>query len=265
VGQGGRVLRGLLMDWGGVLTSPLDSTMSAWVALDGVDVEHFRDVLRTWIGPESDRHLDPPPDPHDPATVIEESDRIVAAAPEPPFGDSPAHRLERGEISTHDFERLLAEELTRRGSAVASEGLLRRMLVGLEHGDAAMLELVARAKARGIRTALLSNSWGNHYPESLWDGLFDAIVISGRVGMRKPESRIYRYAAELIDVSPADCVLVDDLPRNVQGAVEVGMVGVLHRSYDQTVVELEALFEVTLQAQGACDDDPAGSPRTSGR
>jgi len=106
--------------------------------------------------------------------------------------------------------------------------------------------MVRRSREQGLRTALLSNSWGDHYPEALWDGLFDAVVISGRVGMRKPDPEIFLHAADLLGLQPAQCVMVDDLPHNARGAVAVGMVGVLHRSYPETLAELEALFDRRL-------------------
>ncbi|HYY09403.1 MAG TPA: HAD-IA family hydrolase, partial [Kineosporiaceae bacterium] len=94
---------------------------------------------------------------------------------------------------------------------VAAPGLLGRMLAGLAELDAGMLGIVRRAHAAGVRTALLSNSWGDHYPDELFDGLFDAVVISGRVGMRKPDAEIFRHTAELLGLEPAECVMVDDL------------------------------------------------------
>jgi putative hydrolase of the HAD superfamily len=109
-----------------------------------------------------------------------------------------------------------------------------------------MSGLVRRARGAGLRTALLSNSWGNDYPRDGWDEMFDAIVISGEVGMRKPEPRIYEHTLGLLGLPAGACVFVDDMPHNVAAAVEVGMVGVLHTSYDATLLELEALFDRPL-------------------
>ena len=94
---------------------------------------------------------------------------------------------------------------------------------------------------------MLSNSWGEHYPEHLWVGAFDAVVISGRVGMRKPDAEIFQHTADLLQLTPAECVMVDDMPTNIRGAVAVGMVGVRHVSYEQTVDELEVLLELPLR------------------
>jgi HAD superfamily hydrolase (TIGR01509 family) len=176
-----------------------------------------------------------------PVAVLEQ------AADSGPAGRSPVHRLERGEMSGPEFERELARQLALRGSRVEARGLLGRLLAGLESLDDDMLGLVRRARRLGIRTALLSNSWGDHYPERLWDGLFDAVVISGRVGMRKPEPEIFRYACAQLGLPPSACVMVDDLPHNVHGAVAVGMVAVRHRSYAETAGELEILFDAPLR------------------
>ena len=111
--------------------------------------------------------------------------------------------------------------------------------------------LVRRAHGAGLRTALLSNSWGNNYPRDGWDDMFDAVVISVEVGMRKPEPDIFVHVADLLELAPKQIVFVDDLPSNVQAAVSVGMVGVHHHSYDETATELEALFDLSLRGDDA--------------
>jgi epoxide hydrolase-like predicted phosphatase len=211
---------GLVVDWGGVLTAGIGDAFSAWAAAEGVEYGHYLAALKRWIGPEA---VDP--------------------------AENPVHALERGELEVPDFERKLAQALSENGSAVRAEGLLQRMFTGLELLEESMVGLVRRAKAAGLRTALLSNSWGNEYPREGWDTLFDAVVISGEVGMRKPEARIYRHVLDLLGLEPQQAVMVDDLPPNVRGAVEVGMVGVLHESYEQTRTELEAVFEIDLRAE----------------
>jgi HAD superfamily hydrolase (TIGR01509 family) len=68
-------------------------------------------------------------------------------------------------------------------------------------------------------------------------------VISGEVGMRKPEAEIYLHAARVLGVAPAACVFVDDLGPNVRAAVAVGMIGVRHRDVQTTIEELAAIFD----------------------
>ena len=211
-------LHGLVVDWGGVLTTPLEASMAAWAEADDIDIAHFREVMRRWLGASG--------------------------------GDearwNPVHALERGEMEVPDFETRLAEQLrTRGGATVAAEGLLQRMFDRFEHAPD-MVGLVHRAHAAGIRTALLSNSWGNDYPRDGWADMFDAVVISGEVGMRKPEPRIFHHTVELLDLKASDCVFVDDLPPNVRAATDLGMVGVLHETYATTAAELETLFGTPL-------------------
>lgn len=206
-------LRGLLVDWGGVLTAPIDEAMSAWARHEGIDVDSYRTVMRGWV-----------------------------EAP-----GSPIHGLERGELSPAEFERLLAAAFREHGFDVPADGLLARMLDGLREVSDDMVSLIRRARRQGLRTALLSNSWGEHYPEHLWVGAFDAVVISGRVGMRKPDAPIFRHTAGLLGLPPAECVMVDDLAANIRGAVAAGMVGVLHVDYERTADELEVLFGLPLR------------------
>ena len=203
-------LRGLLVDYGGVLTTPLEATIAHWAQEDGVDRAEFADLMRRWAGSPAD--------------------------------GSPVHDLETGRSTVEEFEHQLAAALRRGdGAAVPAAGLLERMLGGFRP-EPAMIEAVAAARAGGIRTCLVSNSWGLNYPREGWDRLFDAVVISGEVGQRKPEPAIYLHAADKVGLAPAECVFVDDLAPNVRGAVEVGMVGVHHVDVQTTLAELEILF-----------------------
>jgi HAD superfamily hydrolase (TIGR01509 family) len=76
--------------------------------------------------------------------------------------------------------------------------------------------------------------------------MFDAVIRSDEVGLRKPEPDIYRLAAARLDLRPEDCVFVDDLLANVEGARAVGMAGVLHKHPDITIPKLEQLLGITL-------------------
>ena len=240
-------LAGLILDWGGVLTAPLDDAMRAWAERDRIDFEHFRDVLVGWADPVA-----APGGSRSGVAAVEAAEDPVAAVEQVPgpvassAAFTPVHRLERGEISPAEFERVLAGELGARGSRVEPEGLLDRMLGDLAELSDDMLGLVVRARRAGLCTALLSNSWGDHYPDALFQGLFDSVVISGRVRMRKPEERIFLHTARELGLAPGQCVMVDDLPGNVHAAVAAGMGGVLHRNYQQTAEELEILFGIPL-------------------
>jgi putative hydrolase of the HAD superfamily len=149
--------------------------------------------------------------------------------------------LEKGEIDERDFEVQFAHLLE-----VGPEGLIDGLFAGVKP-DEAMLEAVRRAHAAGVRTALVSNSWGVHrYPHDLFDELFDGVVISGEEGIRKPSRRMYELGAERAGAGAEDCVYVDDLPFNLTPAETLGMATVHHTSAETTIPELERLLGVVL-------------------
>ena len=125
------------------------------------------------------------------------------------------------------------------------------VLSGVRDDDAAAMQAVLRAvRGLGLRTALLSNAGGCGRPprqEGRWPELFDAVVLSGVAGVAKPDAEAFLLVAERLGVPPARCVFVDDLRRNVLGAVATGMTGVHHLSVETTVEELEILLGVPLR------------------
>jgi epoxide hydrolase-like predicted phosphatase len=105
-----------------------------------------------------------------------------------------------------------------------------------------MIEGVRALHERGVRTALVSNSWGTRrYPRELLAELFDGIVISGEEGFRKPDPRMYELGAQRAGAAPQDCVFVDDLAFNLDPARELGMAVVHHTDAATTLAELERL------------------------
>ncbi len=208
----------LIVDWGGVLTNGLDHMLTNWTGQENIDLDVYYKVFNEWLGPEVEKEL-----------------RI-----------NPIHALEKGEMSVPDFEVELAHALLTLGNIkVNPTGLLDRMFQFFEHAPD-MNGLVHRARKKGIKTALLSNSWGNNYPRHGWDDMFDEVIISGEVGMRKPDAEIYHHTLELLKVKPNESVFVDDLAHNIKGAAELGIIGVLHVDYDSTKMELEAIFNEKL-------------------
>jgi epoxide hydrolase-like predicted phosphatase len=204
-------MQGLIVDWGGVLTMPIHTAIGGWLKAAGVDHNHYGEVVRRWVEPL-------------------------------PGEISPVHRLERGELAVEDFEHLLSTALAREGSTVEARGLVGRMFADLAIYEASMTSLVTRARAAGIRTALLSNSWGNDYDRSDWHAMFDIVVISGEVGMRKPEPGIFELVLDRIGLPADECVFIDDMAHNIAAAEQAGLVGIVHRTFDETVLELQALF-----------------------
>jgi HAD superfamily hydrolase (TIGR01509 family) len=109
-----------------------------------------------------------------------------------------------------------------------------------------LLTVVREVRERGVLTGLLSNADGLWAPPPEWDGLFDAVVVSGEVGLAKPSAEIFALTASRLGLAAAECVFVDDLAINVRGAAVAGMVGVHHTSVSVTVGELAVLLGFPL-------------------
>ena len=217
----GAVIRGVVTDWGGVLTTPILSTVRAWIQADGIDWDSYVAVMRPWVFGAYQQDSDP----------------------------NPVQRLERGECANAEFEALLAARLlTVSGAPVTAEGLLKRMFAASTHVPA-MYEMIQALRQAGFRTALLSNSWGcDEYPRADFPGLFDSVVISGEIGMRKPEPAIFLHAAAALRLEPRECVFIDDVEANVAAAAACGMAGVHHVDPAATAAALEELLGVPLTA-----------------
>jgi putative hydrolase of the HAD superfamily len=218
-------LRAIITDWGGVLTTPILTTVRAWIEADGIDWTSYRDIMRMWVSQAYD-------------SGAENGQR-----------PNPIHALERGECSGAEFEQILAARLLRvDGTAVAAEGLLRRMFAA-SLPVPAMYDTIRTLRAAGFGTALLSNSWGcDEYPRADFPGLFDTVVLSGEVGMRKPEKEIFLHAADTLGLAPSECVFIDDMEANVAAAQACGMTGVLHADTAITARALQDLLGIPLAA-----------------
>jgi epoxide hydrolase-like predicted phosphatase len=155
------------------------------------------------------------------------------------FRDDPAARealieLETGRIDIAAFEARLGAAL-----GVDPTGLARRLTREVRP-DQEMLDAVRGFHDRGVRTALVSNSWREDDYDV--DDLFDVIVLSGAIGIRKPDPRIYVLAAERLGVAPQDCVFVDDLGGNLKPAKALGMATIRHTAASATIPQLERLL-----------------------
>jgi epoxide hydrolase-like predicted phosphatase len=206
--DGGGDYKGLLVDYGGVMTTNLFDSFRSFCELEGIEPESIGRVFRE---DRSCREL------------------LIG--------------LETGALPEDKFEPQFAQKL-----GVAAPGLIDRLFAG-SGPDEPMVQAVLRARHAGIRTGLISNSWGTRrYDRAQLGELFDGIVISGEVGMRKPALEMYTLGAERIGVEPQACVFVDDLPFNLEPAAELGMATVHHVSADQTIHELEDLLGVELRS-----------------
>ncbi|NYJ74611.1 HAD-IA family hydrolase [Allobranchiibius huperziae] len=204
--------KAVLFDYGGVITTPIRGSIASWTSEADIDPQSFSRVLKRWLGRD--------------------------ASP-----DSPIHRLERGELSASEFNTLLTRELRSPSGDPVPPGDYLRGMFKASKVDEGTVALVRDLRAAGVRTGLLSNSWGFSYDRTLLDELFDPVVISGEVGMRKPEKRIFDLAVERLGLAPGDVVFVDDAEPNLVGARAAGLRTVLHKDAATT----RAAFEKLLQ------------------
>jgi epoxide hydrolase-like predicted phosphatase len=201
--------RGLLLDYGGVLTPPVHLSFAAFEAEHGLEPgSSFRVLL------EASRTTD---------------GGVIGA-------------IERGELSSEDFDGRLRELLAAAGHLPPAGAMLDGLFAGMRP-DGGLWDVARQARAAGVRVGLLSNSWGlSAYP---WERLathFDVRIISGEVGLRKPDRAIYELALQRLGTEPTRTAFVDDLPRNVQAAEELGVFGVVHEGDDQATADMLRAF-----------------------
>jgi putative hydrolase of the HAD superfamily len=206
--------RALVVDFGGVLTTPLQEAMFRFAEQAGIEPQ---DLVRAALG-----------------GYTGSEDSLV-------FG------FETGAISQEDFSKAFADRLHEQsGVDVDPHTLVDRMFGGLDLEET-MFTAVERARAQGLKTGLLSNSWGTSlYPRERLDPIFDVQVISGEVGLRKPDPAIFELTTDRLGLPAETCVFVDDYPGNLTSAAEAGMMTVLHRDPARTIADLESLLGLSL-------------------
>ena len=203
------MIRAVVCDFGGVLTTPLGNAFAAWSKESGVPLEDLGAAM--------------------------------AAAAEKQ-GEHPLFMLEKGAISEDDFLARLQAEL---GDELRLDGMFDVWWRHLERNPE-MIELMRSLRGRGLRMALLTNNvreweprWRPMLPEL--DEIFEVVVDSGFVGMRKPERPIYELTLERLGgVSAAECLFVDDMELNCDTARELGMTAVQFHDTEQARTDIEA-------------------------
>ena len=217
-GGAGHRYRALLVDYGGVMTTSVSVSFAEFCTAHGVHPDQLAKLLGTAYS----------------ASIPEGGERNLV------------HAIETGKIPLEEFNRRLAETLSEGLDQPLEPAELGARLFAGSKPDQRMVDAVKAARRHGLKTGLVSNTWGpSSAPEWLGD-VFDAVVLSGDERVRKPQPEIYRLGAERIGLPPEECVFVDDLKENCEGAEAVGMTAILHRGADGTVAELERLLGVTL-------------------
>jgi putative hydrolase of the HAD superfamily len=201
--------QGLILDFGGVVTTDLFAELTAFCIREGLDPGAFARVLNY----DAD-------------------------------GKKAFEDVEAANISQREFEVTIGRLL-----AVDDRGLLARALGGLRPRPE-VLSLIQRAREAGIRVGLLSNSWGDGqydpYAGYDLDGIFDAVVISGDTGTRKPDAAIYLIATDELGVPPRECVFADDTAANLPVAEELGMAIVHFTDAATGIREISRLLGLSL-------------------
>jgi len=204
-------IRAVISDFGGVLTTPLLTSFLSLQDEIGVSPEHFGTALRT---------------------VTEER------------GSNPLFELERGEISEDEFLGLLDEGLAPLLDHEPHLHRFRELFIGTLEPNQPMIELMRELQASGLRMAMLTNNvkeWEPHWRPMLpVDEIFETVVDSAFVGCRKPEPRIYEITLERLGLAAEQCVFVDDLLPNIEGARELGFTAVHFQDTEQASAEIRA-------------------------
>jgi putative hydrolase of the HAD superfamily len=212
------VIRAVISDFGGVLTTPLLQSFAAYQRESGIPFEDLGAAMARVAAAHGDEH--------------------------------PLFELEKGRISEDEFIGRLESELGRK------MGRFRDTYFAHLHPNEPMIAYMRELKERGLRMALLTNNVREWEP--LWraklpdvDEIFAVIVDSAFVGMRKPEPAIYELTLERIGdgIEPGECLFLDDIDANCEAAAALGMQAVRFADNEQAFAEMKAALDGS--AEGA--------------
>ena len=157
-------------------------------------------------------------------------------------------RLERGELTLEAFYQAFDDDCAAAGHRISARDLM--VLVAEATGPRpAMLEAIARIRARGLAAAAVTNNWIAE--EGGMGGLrphFDVFVESAVVGIRKPDPRIFTLACEALGGAPGEAVVLDDIGRHRKAARALGMTTIKVDDPDVALGELERILGFPLRA-----------------
>ena len=161
-------------------------------------------------------------------------------------------RFERAEVDIEAFDELFAAESLAFGAEVRGRDVLP-LLAGDLRPE--MVEALKRIKAKFktgcITNNLPANAIGSAAGRTLYITevmtLFDHVIESAKLGLRKPDPCIYRMMVEALDVDPKRCIYLDDLGVNLKPAREMGMTTIKVVSASQAIAELEAATGLSLR------------------
>jgi putative hydrolase of the HAD superfamily len=211
----------VVSDFGGVLTTPLLRAFTAMQDEDGLEPGALGAALRR----------------------IAERD-----------GAHPLFELECGRMTEPDFLRVLGAQLSEDlGRAVDLHAFSERYFGHLQPNEA-MIDFLGELRGDGLRLAMLTNNvreWEARWRAMLpVDELFEVVVDSAFVGVRKPDPAIYRLTCDRLGVAPQACLFVDDIAVNCSAAEELGMTAVVFRDTPQAIAEMRAALGDALYEGG---------------
>ncbi|MDQ2700388.1 MAG: HAD family phosphatase [Actinomycetota bacterium] len=204
----------VISDFGGVLTTPLDEAFLAFQDKVGIEPQTFGLAMKE---------------------TLEKT------------GKHPLFELECGRISEADFDDQLATALEPHLGHRPDIRKFGLALFAQLKPNPGMLDLIREVRRDGLRTALLTNNVKEWEP--LWremlpvDELFETVVDSAFVGVRKPDPRIYELTLGRVDLAPEACIFIDDMKINCEAAGELGIHAVHFRETAQARAEVHALLE----------------------
>jgi putative hydrolase of the HAD superfamily len=205
-------IRAIVCDFGGVLSTPLLNAFAAFQDQTGI--------------------------------AMEQLGRAMASATVDLDGAHPLFELECGRITEERFLDLLRAHLEPELGHRPELHRFKEMYFEALDPNPPMIELMAGLRDRGYRMALLTNNVREWEP--LWrpflpvDEIFETVVDSGFVGVRKPEPEIYALTVERLGVAASECLLVDDTEVNCDAARELGWAAVHFRANEQATAEIES-------------------------
>jgi putative hydrolase of the HAD superfamily len=212
VPERGGAIEAVISDFGGVLTTPLIQSFMAFQDHTGISTE----VLG----------------------------KGMQAAAEANGGENPLFQMERGEITEVAFLEQLTDSLEPLLGHRPEMHRFKEIYFEALDPNPPMIELMRELKAAGYRMAMLTNNVREWEP--LWrpmlpvDEIFETVVDSGFVGCRKPESKIYALTLERIGLSAEQCLFVDDIEVNCEGARKAGIAAVHFQDNEQAIAEIRA-------------------------
>ena len=171
--------------------------------------------------------------------------------------DGAWQRLERGEILLDEFCRLFDAEVAERGYAMSTAAMMLEMAAYAVIRPR-MVEAVRRIRAAGVKAAALTNNWLMEEKDDereILKGCFDVFIESCRIGLRKPDPRIYELACEALAVLPEEVAFLDDIGVNLKTAARLGMHAIKVEDPDEALRALGDVLGIEL-----ADPPPAPSP-----